>query len=133
MTGNLDGKERGMIAELEELGERWHRAWLEKDAAAVERLMAPDYVYVAPTGQVQDRETILGIIRSPTYRLLHWTRTNVVVRLLGDHAAVIRHRGQGEGEFAGKPFQEDHSLVTVWARESGGWQVVMEQCTANKP
>jgi uncharacterized protein (TIGR02246 family) len=119
-------------SELEQLNERWNRAWLEKDAATVERLMADDYVYVAPTGQAQSRETILGIIRSPGYRLHHWTRTNVVVRMLGDTAAVIRHRGQGEGEFDGKPFKEDHSLVMVCARVAGEWQVIMEQCTANK-
>lgn len=122
-----------MTSELEQLNQRWIQAWLEKDAATVERLMAGDYVYVAPTGQVLDREAILAIIRSPGYRLHHWTRTNAVVRMLGDGAAVIRHRGQGEGEFEGKPFKEDHSCVTVCARVRGEWQVVLEQCTANQP
>jgi ketosteroid isomerase-like protein len=121
-----------VTAELEQLNERWLRAWLEKDAAAVERLMADDYVYVAPTGQTLDRAAILGVIRSPGYRLHCWARTHVVVRMLGDSAAVIRHRGQGEGEFEGKPFQEDHTCVAVWARVGSQWQVVMEQCTANK-
>jgi uncharacterized protein (TIGR02246 family) len=119
-------------AELAALNERWNRAWVEKDAATVERLMADDYVYVAPTGQPLDREAILGIIRSPGYRLHHWTRTNVVVRMLGDSAAVIRHRGQGEGEFEGKPFKQDHACVSVCARVDGEWQVVLEQCTANQ-
>ena len=122
-----------MASELEQLNQRWNRAWLEKDAATVERLMADDYVYVAPTGQVLDREAILRIIRSPGYRLHHWSRTDVVVRMLGDGAAVIRHRGQGEGEFEGKPFKEDHACVTVCARDRGEWQIVMEQCTANQP
>ena len=122
-----------MNSELEQLNQRWNQAWLEKDVATVERLMADDYVYVAPTGQVLDREAILRIIRSPSYRLHHWTRTNVVVRMLGDSAAVIRHRGQGEGEFEGKQFNEDHSLVAVCARVRGQWQIVLEQCTANKP
>ena len=84
----------------------------------------------------QDRrkaaEAILDVIRSPGYRLHHWTRTNVVVRMLGDAAAVIRHRGQGEGEFEGKPFKEDHTLVMACDAVDGTWQVVMEQCTANK-
>jgi uncharacterized protein (TIGR02246 family) len=122
----------GVIADLEQLSDRWNRAWLDKDADTVAGLMAGDYVYVAPTGQVQDREAILAVIRSPTYRLHQWTRTNVVVRMVGDNAAVIRHRGQGEGEFEGKPFKEDHTLVAVCARVGGAWHVVMEQCTANK-
>jgi uncharacterized protein (TIGR02246 family) len=127
------GKEGGVISELEQLNQRWTRAWLEKDAATVERLMADDYVYVAPTGQVVDREGILRIIRSPVYRLHRWERTNVVVRMLGNDAAVIRHRGQGEGVFEGKPFTEDHACMTVCARVRGAWQIVMEQCTASQP
>jgi uncharacterized protein (TIGR02246 family) len=122
-----------VTSELVRLLEQWNRAWLEKDAATVERLMADDYVYVDPTGQALDREAILGIIRSPTYRLHHWKRINIVVRMLGDSAAVIRHRGQGEGEFEGKPFNEDHSCMTVCARVRDEWQIVVEHCTSNKP
>jgi hypothetical protein len=119
--------------ELEQLNQRWNRAWLEKDASTVERLTADDYVYVGPTGQVVDREVILRIIRSPGYRLHHWTRSNVVVRMLGDSAAVIRQRGQGDGEFEGKKFEHDHACMTVCAKVRGEWQIVMEQCTENKP
>jgi len=35
--------------------EHWIRARFEKDIATVERLMADDYVYVAPNGRVLDR------------------------------------------------------------------------------
>jgi hypothetical protein len=122
----------GMTPELEQMNQRWHRAWLEKDAANVERLMADDYVYVAPTGQAHDRETILRVIRSPGYRLHRWTRTNVVTRMLGDSAAVIRDRTQAEGEFEGKQFKDDHACVRVCTLVRGEWQIVMEQCTANK-
>ena len=122
-----------MTPELEQLNQRWHRAWLDKDAATVERLMADDYVYVAPTGQAHDRPAILRVIRSPGYRLHSWTRTNVVVRMLGDSAAVIRDRTQAEGEFEGKQFKDDHACLRVCARIQGEWRIVMEQCTAIKP
>jgi hypothetical protein len=79
-----------MMAELERLNERWNRAWLERDDAVVDRLMAADYVYVAPNGQVVDRSTILEIIRSPSYQLSHGTRTEVTVRPIGDDAAMPR-------------------------------------------
>ena len=105
-----------MIAELQRLNETWNRAWLEKDAATVERLMAQDYVYVAPDGQTLDRSAILAIIRSPSYRLDRWTRTEVVVRPIGSDAAVIRHRGQGQGSFEGTAFKHDHRLVMICAR-----------------
>jgi len=122
-----------VTSELEQLNQQWNGAWLEKDAETVERLTSGDYVYVGPTGQVLDREAILRIIRSPGYRLHHWSRTNVVVRMLGDSAAVIRQRGQGDGEFEGKQFEHDHVCMTVCAKVQGEWQIVMEQCAENKP
>jgi hypothetical protein len=120
-----------MLDELQGLNEAWNQAWLDKDVATVERLMADDYVYVAPNGQELDRLTVLEIIRSPGYWLHHGTRTEVVVRALGTDAAVIRHRWQGEGTFEGTSFRDDHKCVMVCARLGAGWQIVLEQCTAN--
>ena len=120
-----------MHAELERLNETWNRAWLEKDADAVERLMADDYVYVAPNGQMLDRAAILGIIRSPNYWLDWWNRTEVVVRILCNEAAIIRHRGQGAGSFEGSSFQQDHRCVMVCVRRGAEWRIVFEQCSNN--
>jgi uncharacterized protein (TIGR02246 family) len=130
---NTSAKETAVTAELKQLSQEWYQAWIDKNAATVDRLMAADYVYIAANGQAQDRAALLRIIRSPGYRLKGWDRTNVVVRVLGDAAAVIRLRGQGEGEFDGKPFKEDSACLQVWSRVDGRWQLVLEQVTANKP
>src|SRR5688572_16736456 len=37
-----------MIADLERLNQTWNRAWIDKDAARIEKMMADEYVYVAP-------------------------------------------------------------------------------------
>ena len=118
-----------MLSELHGLSERWFQAWLEKDAATVERLVAEDYVYVAPSGLTLDRQAILAIIRSPSFRLDRGTRTEVVVRALGPEAAVVRHRYQGTGSFEGTSFTDDHRCVMVWAKHAGEWRLVMEQCS----
>ena len=116
-----------MASELQGLSERWFQAWLDKDAATVERLAAEDYVYIAPGGAVLDRQAILRIIRSPGYRLDRGTRTEVVVRPLGPEAAVVRHRYQGAGSLDGAAFADDQRGVMVWAKEAGEWRLVMEQ------
>jgi hypothetical protein len=113
------------------MNEAWYGAWLQKDAATVERLMAKEYVYVAPNGQVLDRDAILAIIRSPTYRLYNGSRTEVVVTTIGEDAAVVRHRWQGAGTFDGNSFEDDHRCTMVCGRRGGEWQVVAEQCSAN--
>jgi uncharacterized protein (TIGR02246 family) len=116
-----------MLAELHGLNERWNQAWLAKDAATVERLMADDYIYVAPNGMVLDRQAILGIISSPSYRLDRASRSDVVVRAIGQEAAVVRHRSEAAGSFDGTSFTDDHVCVMVWERQSGQWRLVMEQ------
>jgi hypothetical protein len=118
-----------MLLELQGLSERWFQAWLEKDAATVERLAAEDYIYIAPTGLILDRQAILAIIRSPSYRLDHGTRTEVVVRAVGQEAAVVRHRYQGAGSFEGTSFSDDQRCVMVWEKQAGEWRLVMEQCS----
>ena len=118
-----------MSSELHDLSERWFQAWLKKDAATVQRLAAEDYLYVAPNGSILDRLAILAIIRSPSYRLDHGTRTEVVVRAVGPDAAVVRHRYQGASTFEGTPFTDDQRCVMVWEKQGGQWRLVMEQCS----
>ncbi|HKR38046.1 MAG TPA: nuclear transport factor 2 family protein [Steroidobacteraceae bacterium] len=118
-----------MLTELHELNSRWFQAWLEKDAATVERLMAQDYVYIAPSGRVLDRQAILAIIRAPSYRLDRFARTDIEVRAVGDAAVVMRDRRQSAGSFDGAAFSEEHRGVMVWAKHAGEWRLVMEQCS----
>jgi hypothetical protein len=121
-----------MSSVLHELSERWFQAWLEKDAATVERLAADDYLYVAPNGATLDRQAILAIIRSPSYRLDRGRRTEVVVRALGHEAAVVRYHYQGAGSFEGTSFTDDQQCVAIWEKQAGEWRLVMEQCSFNR-
>jgi uncharacterized protein (TIGR02246 family) len=117
-----------MSTEVRDLSARWFQAWLDKDAATIERLAADDYVYVAPNGSSMDRAAILAIIRAPGYRLDRGTRTDVAVRALGPDAALVRHRYEGAGTFEGTAFVDDQRCVMIWERQDGGWRLVMEQC-----
>jgi uncharacterized protein (TIGR02246 family) len=114
---------------LHALSERWYQAWLEKDAATVELLAADDYLYIGPNGMTRDRAGILATIRSPSYRLHHGTRTEIVVRLVGQNAAIVRHRWQGAGSFEGTSFTDDNRCVTVWEKQAGRWRLVFDQCS----
>jgi uncharacterized protein (TIGR02246 family) len=118
-----------MLSEVQGLSERWFQAWLDKDAATVERLMAEDYLYIAPSGAVLDRQAILAIIRSPSYRLEQGKRSEVVVRALGPEAAAERHRYQGSGSLEGTAFTDDQRGVMIWEKQAGTWRLVLEQCS----
>src|SRR5688572_6069750 len=122
-----------MSSEVHGLSDRWFQAWLDRDAVTVERLAAADYVYIAPTGLTLDRAAVLAVIRSPSYRLDHGTRTEVVVRAVGPGAAVVRHRYRGAGSFEGTSFTDDQRCVMVWENQAGDWRLVMEQCSFSNP
>ena len=132
MPGKAEAKSatrNGALSELRGLSDRWFQAWLKKEAATVEQLMAEDYLYIAPNGAILDRLAILNIVRSPSYRLEHGTRTEVVVRALGHEAALVRHRYQGAGSFEGTSFTDDQRCVMIWEKLAGEWRLVMEQCS----
>ena len=120
-----------MTADLERLNEMWEQAWLDKDAALVDKLMTAEYLYIAPNGQIMDRQAILGIIRSPGYHLDKGTRTEVIIKPVGADTAVIVHRSQAEGGFEGKSFKDDHRCTMLCVRRGGEWRVILEQCSPN--
>src|SRR5688572_6071078 len=100
-----------MAADLEHLNQIWNQAWLQKDAALVEKLMADDYVYIAPNGKLLDRKTILNVIKSPSYRLDNSTRTPVEIKTVGKDAAVMIFHSEATGTFEGKSFKDSHTCT----------------------
>jgi ketosteroid isomerase-like protein len=122
-------EEKSMLTELHGLSERWYQAWLEKDATTVELLMAEDYHYVGPNGLALDRQAILAIIGSPSYRLEQGTRTEIIIRAVGHEAAIVRHRWKGAGSFEGTSFTDDNRCVLVWEKQAEGWRIVLDQCS----
>jgi len=118
-----------MTADLEQLNQIWNRDWLEKDVALVEKLMADDYLYIAPNGRLLDRKAILNVIKSPSYRLDNSTRTPLVIKTVGEDTAVMVFHSQAAGRLAGKSFKDDHKCTMLCARQGSEWRVVLEQCS----
>jgi hypothetical protein len=115
--------------ELDQLRKSWNAAWLENDSATVDKLMAPEYLYIAPNGQVCDRSTILGVILSPSYKLHRATWTEIQINLFSDSAAVIIDRLQGTGTLNGNTFKDDNRCSRVCLRRNRTWQIVFEQAS----
>jgi ketosteroid isomerase-like protein len=122
-----------MPRDAAELTSTWFDAWRTKDADAIERMIAPDYVYVAPNGAVMTREAIIAIIRDPSYGITEGGLSGVVVTPLGADVALVRHHWQGRGTLYGKVFVDDHRCVMIWHRVAGSWRVRYEQASPVVP
>jgi hypothetical protein len=117
---------------LERLNRAWLAAWLAKDDAAIDALMAPEYTYIGPNGQVMDRTRILAIVRSPTYRLDRASGSEVHITRFKDSAIVLR-RSRSSGSYDGHAFTEDHRCTAVWRRRRGAWRLAWEHSSAIEP
>jgi uncharacterized protein (TIGR02246 family) len=118
-----------MSKEPAQLTAAWFEAWRAKDASAIARMMAADYIYVAPNGAMMDREAILAIATDPTYGITEGAHTDVIVISLDADVALVLHRWVGRGRLRGQVFVDDHQCVMVWHRENGSWRVRYEQAS----
>jgi len=108
--------------------ERYDNAWNQKDATAIERILAPDYVYFSSTGQVRSRESLLEEFMSPKYHLASAGRTELKVYFTFG-TAVVSSRWKGHGTYDGQEFHDDQRCSIVLARGKADWLVLSEHCT----
>lgn len=102
--------------------------WERKDRAALERVLADDYVYFSSKGDVLSRQAWLGRLSATEYVLKSSVRSEIEVHRIGD-AAVVGTRWKGHGEYDGKPFVDDQRCSLVLGRSQTTWKVLSEHCT----
>ena len=110
----------------------YDEAWNRKDAAAFEKLLAPDYVYFTSKGAVWPKPRLLSLMLSPKYTLESARRSDIAVHTTGD-TAVAASRWQGHGSYDGKPFRDDQRCSLVLRREAADWRILAEHCTQIVP
>ena len=103
---------------------------MRKDWPAVERILAPSYVYFSSKGSVGDRGWAKSMMTSPTYRLDSSHRDEIVAHRSGS-TVVVGTRWRSAGVSDGKPFTDDQrSCSVVVAFADGAGRIVSEHCTA---
>lgn len=107
----------------------WLLAHLRLDVAALDGLMAPEYVQIDGEGRIVGREEVLASLRSGERG---WTEAHSDehrVRLYGDDVAVVVGRWRARGTNAGLAFDYAARYVAVWVLRDGRWLMVSDQAT----
>jgi Domain of unknown function (DUF4440) len=91
--------------------EEYDRAWNNKDAAAVGRLLASDYVYFSSKGQVQPRQQTLDLLLSPKYILASAERGEMRVYGMSG-TVVVSSRWKGRGSYDALSFVMISAVVS---------------------
>ena len=111
-------------AELIGVSNAWDRAMVTNDADAIGRFMADDWIIIGSDGNVCDRATFLGLVKSGALTHDVMESQDMKVRVFGDTAVVVG-RGVSGGKYQGQPFREVERVTCVFVRQQGQWRCVL--------
>ena len=120
-------------AAISALEARWTAALIDRDQAALEDLLAPEFqlVGVRSTGAAPiARADWLATAGTITFHA--FTTETTSVQLFGD-TALATVEGSWDIVFAGRPIRENFYVTDVWVRRDGRWRVVRRHSSPYQP
>ena len=114
-----------LAALIEQLSNRWMQAWVERDRATLETILAPDFELVSSASPACrfDRQAWLAAALG-RYRCSVFRYRDVQVRDLGGGYALMSAIGGQIAELDGVDRSGAFFLTDVWrANPAGQWQV----------
>lgn len=127
--GALQGALKGATADAALLARdsSWNAFRLRGDAAALDGLLAEDWLLTHSDGRTQDKRDYLAeLARGQRGGRVNTSITNedVVVRTYGDAAVVTGVSVQAGVGADGRPFSGRFRFTRVWVRRDGTWVMV---------
>ncbi len=109
-------------AELVRLARARSEALVRRDARALDRILADEFVYTNASGQVLDKADYLArYVDSPDVQWVAQDLEGVEVRLLGE-TAVVTFRVHDRARFGDQMLDAHFRSTLVFARTPGGWR-----------
>ncbi len=105
---------------LTKLENDWAKAGLAGDAAALEKLLTPDYVYTNQDGEMASRADMVAGMKSGATKYDAFTVGDMKVHVYGD-AAVVTGKSYTKGKENGKPIDETVRFTDTWVKQGGQW------------
>jgi ketosteroid isomerase-like protein len=118
-TNNAED-EGGRVLALEKA---WNHALEQKDAKALDMLLANTMVSVDIDGSIQSKSEFLASIKAPDYQPSQAVTEQTSVQVYHD-AAVVVGIFRIKGTDKGKPYVRRERFVDTWIKTNGTWQCV---------
>jgi len=110
--------------EIDRLEEAWRNALLKNNAAALDSLLADDYMAISYSGTLQSREQALANLRSGVNQLTSLVFSDRKVRFYGT-TALVTSRADVSGTTAGEDVTGSYRYTRVYVRDAQGkWKIV---------
>ena len=108
---------------IERLEREWVDAIVKNDAAAIDRLLAPDFAGTSPTAHTYDRNMALADLKSGLYKVKSMNLDEVSANVYGDTAVAFTSQ-QEESAYGDTDTSGHYHYTNVWVRTDGQWRVV---------
>ena len=106
----------------------WSQADLQKDASALNRILAEDWIGIDFEGTILNKVQALQGIGSGSGSLQSTVLRDMRVRVYGN-TAVVTGTDTEKGEYHGKDSSGRYCWTDVFVRRNGRWQAVSSQST----
>ncbi|HTU11825.1 MAG TPA: nuclear transport factor 2 family protein [Allosphingosinicella sp.] len=117
------------VETLRDLADRFDRAQIEQNRAAMEAMTAPDLVFVGSDGRRQDRAAFIAGWMDPGTRYQPIQVTDRYILPLGPDAGVVGGDVVVRGTSNGRPFAVRIRFSDTFRRTAGQWRAVHIQAT----
>ena len=120
-------------AEIRAAAQAFDDAQQHGDKAGLERMLAPDFLFVRGSGRVGDRRDFIAGFTAPNSRLEPFRIGDRLFLRIAPDVAVVGGEARIRGIEDGKPFAQHFRYSDTFARRGGRWVAVFTQVTALPP
>lgn len=99
------------------------KGFLDADAAALERVLTPDFTLTLSNGEVNTRADEINELRSGRVHYDVFENYDMLARLYGENVAVVLGKTRVKGTSDGKTFDRVVQFTDTVVRRDGRWQV----------
>ncbi|MEO5939127.1 MAG: nuclear transport factor 2 family protein [Sphingomonas sp.] len=113
----------GVPADLAKAAIPFDRAQVKADRAALEQLLADDYLLINSQDQRESKAQFIADYTTPGFTMAPFTIDDQVVKVWAD-GAILGGAVTATGMSYGKPYSVRLRFTDVWAKRAGKWRVI---------
>jgi ketosteroid isomerase-like protein len=115
-----------LIARLKAQGDRWDKAIVAKNRAAIAANMADDFRQIDSHGNVETKASFVDGLVDAELTINPYTVEDFDVRVYGD-TALLSGRTRMTGRYQGQPFTTHYRYIDIYVKRAGVWKIVSVQ------
>ncbi len=120
-----------VIKTIKEIETARIEATINADAAALEKIMDDELVWIHATGRIDSKESWLQKVKSGTVKYIKMESSDTRYRVYGDAVVVT---GRGVTAFINKDGEKSSNIcyTTIYVKHNNSWKNVSMQVTRNQ-